>query len=127
MDETAANKASSEVLNEIALESGNDIDKFEQILKDYVDGNGLSNLICSFLGHYIFEHLSQRFQEKITQQKGEPVSCETFKIIKDDILGRIKRLNETRPVAKIDWKRREGKEVRESIFESIINILCDEN
>ncbi|MDR1679920.1 MAG: hypothetical protein LBR81_09135 [Prevotellaceae bacterium] len=127
MDETAANKASSEVLNQIAAESGNDIDKFEQLLKEYVDGNGLSNLLCSFWGYYIFEHLSQRFKEKITQHRGESVSSETFKIIKDDILGRVKVLNESRPISKIDWKGNEGKKEIEVIFESIINILCDEN
>lgn len=127
MDETAANKASSEVLNQIAIDSGNDIDKFEQLLKDSVDGNGLSNLLCSFWGYYIFEHLSQRFKEKITQHRGEPVSSETFRIIKDDILGRVKVLNESRPISKIDWKGSEGKKEIEVIFESIINILCDEN
>lgn len=127
MDETAANKASSEVLNQIAAESGNDIDKFEQLLKEYVDGYGLSNLLCSFWGYYIFEHLSQRFKEKITQHRGESVSSETFKIIKDDILGRVKVLNESRPVSKIDWKGNEGKKEIDAIFESIINILCDEN
>lgn len=127
MDETAANKASSEVLNQIAAESGNDIDRFEQLLKEYVDGSGLSNLLCSFWGYYIFEHLSQRFKEKITQHRGESVSSETFKIIKDDILGRVKVLNESRPVSKIDWKGNEGRREIEAIFESIINILCDEN
>jgi predicted lactoylglutathione lyase len=127
MDETAANKASSEVLNQITAESGNDIDKFEQLLKEYVDGNGLSNLLCSFWGYYIFKHLSQRFKEKITQHRGESVSSETFKIIKDDILGRVKVLNESRPISKIDWKGSEGKKEIEVIFESIINILCDEN
>jgi hypothetical protein len=127
LDETAANKASSEVFKEIANETGNDYDKFEQLLKTYVDGNGLSNLLCLFWGNYIFEHLSQRFQEKIKQQRGEPVSRETFKIIKDDILGRVKVLNEDRPVIKIDWSKQEGKNTIESIFESIINIICDEN
>lgn len=127
MDETAANKASSEVLNQIAIESDNDIDKFELLMKEYFDGNGLSNLLCSFWGYYIFEHLSQRFQEKITQQRGELISCETFKIIKADILGRVKVLNESRPVSKVDWKGNEGQIEIESIFESIINILCDEN
>lgn len=123
MDETAANKASCEVLNEIVEQSGNDLDKFEQLLKDYVDGTGLSDLLCRFWGYYIFEHLSQRFQEKITQQRGESTSSGTFKIIKDDILGRIKILNESRPVAQIDWMGKEGEKEIESIFASIITIL----
>lgn len=127
LDETAANKASSEVFKEIETEVGNDYEKFEQLLKTYADGNGLSNLLCLFWGNYIFEHLSQRFQEKITQQRGESVSRETFRTIKDDILGRIKLLNQDKPVVKINWKGQEGKNAIESIFESIINIICDEN
>lgn len=125
LDETAANKASLEVLNKIAEESGNDIDKFEQILSDYATGAGMANLVCDFWGCYIFEHLSQRFEEKITQQKGEAISTETFKIIKDDIIGRVNVLNDKRPVSKINWKGTEGEKIRESIFEEIINILCD--
>jgi hypothetical protein len=127
MDETAANKASCEVLKEIAEQSSNNLDAFEKLLKEYVEGKGLADLLCNFWGYYIFEHLSQRFQEKITQQRSEAVSSETFKIIKDDILGRIKVLNENRPVTKIDWKGAEGKKEIESIFESIIKIICDEN
>ncbi len=126
MDETAANRASCEVLNLIAEEAQNDLSQFESILNEYVNGNGLSDILCHYWGHYIFEHLSQRFQEKITQQKGEVVSRETFVIIKDDILGQVRALNETRPVAVIDWKGTEGKVQIESIFGSIINILCDE-
>ncbi len=127
MDETAANKASCEVLKEIAKQSNNDLEQFEKLLKEYVEGSGLADILCRFWGYYIFEHLSQRFQEKITQQKGEAVSNETFKIIKDDILGRVKVLNEKRPVTKVDWKGTEGKKEIESIFESIIKIICDES
>ena len=50
-----------------------------------------------------------------------------FRTIKDDILGRIKLLNQDKPVVKINWKGQEGKNTIESIFESIINIICDEN
>lgn len=127
MDETAASKASCEVLNQIAEQTDNDFDKFEEILKEYTEGNGLTELICNFWGLYIFEHLSQRFQEKITQQKGEHVSKETFKIIKDDILGQVKLLNDQREISKIDWHGAEGEKKIETIFESIIKILSDEN
>lgn len=126
MDETAANKASCEVLNEIAELSNNDLDQFELLLKEYVEGKGLSDILCKFWGFYIFEHLSQRFQEKITQQRGESVSTETFKIIKDDIIGRVMVLNQNRPVTKVDWKGEEGQKEIEAIFESIIKIICDE-
>lgn len=127
MDETAANKASCEVMNELAAQSGNDLLKFEDLIKEFVDGQGLADTLCKFWGLYIFEHLSQRFEEKIRQQKGSEVSKETFKIIKDDILGQVKILNDKRPVAKIDWKGKDGKKEIEKIFDSIIKIICDEN
>lgn len=127
MDDTAANKASSAIIEQLAEQSGNDIDKFEKVLKGNLEGNGLVNHLCEFWGHYIFEHLSQRFQEKITQQKGEEVCIETFNIIRDDILGRVKLLNDHRPILRMDWQSEDGKKEIEKIFESIINILCDEN
>lgn len=127
MDETAANKATCEVLNELARESNNDLDEFERVIKSLTKEVELSNLLCRFWGYYIFEHLSQRFQEKITQKRGEQISSETFRIIQDDILGQVARLNEKRAVSKIDWKGEEGKTQISKIFESVINILCDEN
>jgi len=127
MDETAAKKASCEILNIVAQESGNDIDKFEQLLKDYATGNGLKNLICLYWGIYIFEHLSQRFEEKIAQLRGEQISRETFKIIKDDIQGQVKVLNEHRPISNINWHADEGKKTIEQIFKSILNVICDDN
>ena len=125
MDETAANKATSEILEEIALTSENDINKFEEILQNYVQTNGLADVLCKFFGLYIYEHLSQRFEEKITQQKGIEVSKHTFAITKEDIIGQVKFLNESRPVDKIEWNGAEGREKIEDIFESIIKIICD--
>lgn len=126
MDETAANKASCEIMKEIAAQSDNDVKKYQDLIKELVDGQGLADTLCKFWGIYIFEHLSQRFEEKIQQQKGEEVSKETFKIIKDDILGRVKVLNTQRAVSKIDWNKTEGKKEIEKIFDSIIKIICNE-
>lgn len=126
MDETAANKASCEIMKEIEAQAENDLKKFQEIIKELVDGKGLADKLCKFWGIYIFEHLSQRFEEKIQQQKGEEISKETFKIIKNDILGRVKVLNTKREVSKIDWKNDEGKKEIEKIFDSIIKIICNE-
>lgn len=126
MDETAANKASCEIMKELEVQSANDLTKFQEIVKELVDGKGLADTLCKFWGLYIFEHLSQRFEEKIQQQKGEDISRETFKIIKDDILGRVKVLNTKREVSKIDWKSQDGKKEIENIFDSIIKIICNE-
>ncbi len=127
MDETAANNASCEIMKELAVLAGNDLNKFEQLVKDYVQGIGLADLLCKFWGIYIFEHLSQRFEEKVKHQKGVEIGKETFKIIKDDILGQVKVLNNKRSVIKIDWKGNTGKNEIEKIFDSVIKIICDEN
>jgi hypothetical protein len=127
MDETAASKACCEVFDEIAEQTGNDIEEFEKLVQESVDGNGLENILCRFWGLYIFEHLSQRFAEKIEQQKGTEISKETFNIIKDDIIGRIEVLNKDRDVKDIDWNGEEGTKEIDGIFESIINIICDED
>lgn len=127
MDETAANKASCEIMKDLANISGNDLDAFEKLVIESVDSNVLSDILCKFWGLYIFEHLSQRFKEKIQQEKGAEIAKETFKIIKDDILGQVKVINTQRPVTRIDWSDSTGKEEIERIFDSIIKILCDEN
>lgn len=123
MDETAANKAACEVLSELAESAGNDIDAFESILKEYVSGEGLTELLCKYWGHYIFEHLSQRFQEKVAQDRGEDISKETFNTIKEDIPGRMDVINQSQPVRDIDWKGTEGQKHINTIFQSIIDIL----
>lgn len=126
MDETAANKASCEIMKEIAAQSDNDVNKYQELIKELVDGKGLEDTLCRFLGLYIFEHLSQRFEEKIQQEKKEDISKQTFKTIKNDILGRIKVLNQKRKVSKIDWNKTEGKVEIEKIFNSVIKILYNE-
>lgn len=126
MDETAANNASCEIMKELAELAGNDLIRFEQLIKEYVEGTGLTDMLCKFWGLYIFEHLSQRFEEKIKQQKGVEIGKETFKIIKADILGQVKVLNTQRSVSKIDWKGSAGKKEIENIFDSVIKIICDE-
>lgn len=126
MDETAANNASCEIMKELAELADNDLDEFEQIVKEYVEGVGLADFLCKFWGLYIFEHLSQRFEEKVKQQRGVELAKETFKIIKDDILGQVKVINSRRSVDKIDWKGNEGINEIKNIFDSVIKIICDE-
>tara|TARA_R110001583_G_scaffold192614_1_gene359300 strand:- start:9149 stop:9970 length:822 start_codon:yes stop_codon:yes gene_type:complete len=127
MDETAANNASCEIMKELAVLAGNDLNNFEILIKKNVDESGLADILCRFWGLYIFEHLSQRFEEKVKQQKGVEIGKETFKIIKEDILGQVKVLNKKRGVVKINWKSQAGKKEIENIFDSVIKIICNED
>lgn len=122
MDETASNEAIAEVLREIETEGDGTVENLEEIFKGYADTEKLSELLCKFFGVYIFEYLSERLEERLSQIRGEFVAKETFDCIKKDIQGRVTRLNDSRPVAKIDWAGQEGNREIEKIFESIIKI-----
>ena len=122
MDEVAANMASCQLLSEIA-DGAKSIKEFEKEIASIVNDNRLTEILCKFFGLYLFEHLSQRFQEKITQMKQEAISSETFSIIKEDILGQVTRLGKSRDLSKVDWKGTDGRQSEESIFNSIIKIF----
>lgn len=122
MDEVAANMASCEII-ELLTADVKSVSEFEEKLQSLVEDNSLTEILCKYYGLYLFEHLSQRFQEKITQIKGKEVSAETFKIIKEDILGQIKLLNSDRNISEINWQGKDGKDLEEKIFNSIIQIF----
>lgn len=122
MDEIAANNAMCEVLKELGEEAGGDYDDFKSLIEGYTEENKLSELMTRYFGYYIFEYLSERLEEKISQTKGVDVSAETFRQIKEYIMGRVDRINKSKPVSKIDWHGVEGKKEIEKIFESVIKI-----
>lgn len=119
MDETAALAACAHVLEQLE-QPGQTPQQFEAVMQALVAANGLETLLCNYFGYYIYEHLSQRFQEKITQLKGQAVAAVTFEEIKLDILGRVQVLASTRPLAQIDWVGPQGIQIIEDIFDSIL-------
>jgi hypothetical protein len=122
MDETASNQAINEVLRQIEAEAEDDLANLEGLFREYTDSTRLAELLCQFFGVYIFEYLSERLDERLQQMKGEQVARETFDHIKKDIMGRVERLNQNMPVAKIDWAGQAGKDEIERIFEAVIKI-----
>ena len=121
MDETAASAACNHLLNQIGLEAETP-EAYEEKLVELLQGNGLVNLLCEYFGYYLFEHLSQRFDEKISQMLGEAVCEQTFDEIKSDIIGRIKLLNLDIPVQSVDWSGQQGHQITERIFNDILRI-----
>ena len=121
MDETAATAACNHLLNQIGLEAET-LEVYEAQLQELVQGNGLVELLSLYFGYYLFEHLSQRFDEKISQMLGEAVCEQTFDDIKTDIIGRIKLLSLDIPLQNIDWSGEQGREITERIFNDILLI-----
>lgn len=122
MDETAANEAICAVLRDIENLANGDVLSLETLFSDMIDSEKLSEILCTFFGTYIFEYLSERFEERITQIRGETISKETFREIKNYILGKVKRINDSKPINKIDWSGNAGRIEIEKIFEAVIKI-----
>lgn len=122
MDEAAAKVAMLEVLKIIESEINNDINSLEKLMKEYVDSEKLSNLLCTFFGKYIYEFLFERLDDRLSQMKGTSISKSTFESIKLEINGRVDLLNSERTISKINWSGQEGKAEIEKIFEAIIKI-----
>lgn len=122
MDEVAANMASCQVM-EILSEDVKTVQELEDKMKTLFDNGKLTEVICTFYGIYLFEHLSQRFEEKITQLKGEAVSRETFKMIREDIVAQVNDISKEKSLSEINWKGTDGAAIQETIFSSIIKIF----
>ncbi|RPD44116.1 hypothetical protein DNI29_22220 [Hymenobacter sediminis] len=119
MDETAALAACAHVLEQLE-QPGQTPQQFEAAMQAAVAGPGLEELLCQYFGYYIFEHLAQRFQEKITQLKGAATAAATFEEIKLDILGLVLVIAAARPLAQINWAGAQGDQIIEDIFDSIL-------
>jgi hypothetical protein len=122
MDEVAANVAACQTLEWICQGIGT-VEELQTKLEELIDQNGLTQVIALFFGIYLFEHLSQRFEEKLIQLKGDTLSRETFTLIREDIIGRIEVLASEQELRNIDWRGAEGNHLADSIFNSIINLF----
>lgn len=123
MDEAAAKSAIYEVMKAIENEVDEENNVFlEEIMSSYVKNDKLSELLSVFFGKYIYEYLWERFEEKLSQKKGEELTRETFNSIQKEISSRVQLLNSKKELSKIDWSGNEGKSEIEKIFEAIIKI-----
>jgi len=122
MDEAAAKTAMNEILKKFSQEANGEIDLLNNMMREAANGNALGNLLCDFFGIYIYEFLWERLEERLRQIRGKEVAKSTFESIKREIDGRVRLLNESRPVAQIDWAGNEGQIEIERIFTAIIQI-----
>jgi len=122
MDETAAMAACNHVMQQLA-EQVETPQELEASIQEVVATDKVDFLLCEYFGFYIFEHLSQRFQEKITQVRGQSLAAATFNEIKLDIIGRIHVMAATRPISRINWQGAQGNQIIEGIFDSVMAIF----
>ena len=126
MDETAANQALSEmlqILDNIINSSTLDV---EEVLNGCLEKEQLQDIIDTFFGVYIYAHLSQNFEEKLTKKYSQKEVVKYMEDIKDLIISDIKQgvygLNSTQ----VDWNSDEGNQYITEEFNKIISVFVND-
>ena len=126
MDETAANQALSEmlqILDNIINSSTLDV---EEVLNGCLEKEQLQDIIDTFFGVYIYAHLSQNFEEKLTKKYSQNEVVKYMADIKDLIISDIKQgvygLNSTQ----VDWNSDEGNQYITEEFNKIISVFVND-
>ena len=123
MDETAANQALSEILQILDNTINNSTLDIEEVLNNCLGKEQLQDVIDTFFGVYIYAHLSQNFEEKLTKKYSQKEVAKYMADIKDLIISDIKQgvngLNSTQ----IDWNSEEGNSYITEEFNRIISVF----
>lgn len=121
-DDVAAKSAAQRILEEFALEV-NTLEDFEAKLSEILSEQSIEDILIRYFGHYIFEHLSIMFYEKLVSEKGKSECDNLFKHIKDYIFERLKTLNKTNPLNSIDWGSENADRLIKNIQEDVLKIF----
>ena len=126
MDETAANQALSEMLQILENTINNSTLDVEEVLNGCLEKEQLQDIIDTFFGVYIYAHLSQNFEEKLTKKYSQKEVIKYMADIKDLIISDIKQgvhgLNSTQ----VDWNSDEGNQYITEEFNKIISVFVND-
>lgn len=123
MDETAANQALSEILQILDNTINDNTLDIEEVINHCLEKEQLQDVIDTFFGVYIYAHLSQNFEEKLTKKYSPKEVTKYMADIKDLIISDIKQgvngLNSTQ----IDWNSSSGNSYIAEEFNRIISVF----
>ncbi len=123
MDETAANQALSEILQILDNTINDSTLDIEEVINHCLEKEQLQDVIDTFFGVYIYAHLSQNFEEKLTKKYSPKEVTKYMADIKDLIISDIKQgvngLNSTQ----IDWNSSSGNSYIAEEFNRIISVF----
>lgn len=123
MDETAANQALSETLQILDDTINNSTLDIEEVLNGCLEKEQLQDIIDTFFGVYIYAHLSQNFEEKLTKKYDQKEVVKYMADIKDLIISDIKQGVYGLNSAQIDWNSDEGSHYITEEFNKIISVF----
>lgn len=129
LDETAANQALNEMLDDLSEVVGKDNDekKMEDTLQQQLNDDQIKEIIDKFFGVYIFAHLSQNFEEKLEKKYSQKKVDKYIKDIKDQIISDVREGVNGHNASNVDWKGEDGYKFMRKEFEMIISAYDDDN
>ena len=127
LDDTAANEALEHVMETLENRIGDDLEKFDEVMGNILNGEEIKDIIDEFFGMYIYSHLSQDFSEKLEFEKGTEIMLQTMAEIKELILEDVKFGILKRPAEQIDWTSPESHVYIQKEFDRILFILSGDD
>jgi hypothetical protein len=122
IDDVAAKTAIQNLLEEL-VEGAENSEDLEKQLKESLNKESLEDILIKYFSYYMFEHLSIMFYEKLIIEKGKTDCDELFKQIKDYINAKLKSLNKTNPLDRIDWKSDRADQLVKNIQEDVLKVF----
>lgn len=122
LDEHAARLALAKLNDEI-LRGAESYDDVGRSLSEALDQWGLTSILASFFGHYIYERFCRDFYEDWVKRVGSAPTGRLLKSIKDCINSSLKAKLIGRDVARMDWRGREGFRLTEQVMRETLEIF----
>lgn len=123
LDETAANQAFSEMLEDLQKLIDLNGDDWESILQQHLNNERVHEIIDKYFGRYIFAHLEQNFREKLDKKYDSNKVKNYLCQIKDQIISDVSEGINGHDASHVDWSGEEGRQYIIDEFGRIISIF----
>jgi hypothetical protein len=122
LDEHAARLALARVNDEM-LGNADTYGDVEAALANVLDDQGLTQIIASFFGEYLYQLFCRDFYEGWMKKVGASSAARALKNVKDCIASALKSKLVNRDITKLDWRGREGLRITQSVMRDTLEIF----
>ena len=122
IDEIAAKEATRKLFEELVSDAGN-IDEMEAMLQSKFEATTSEDILITYFGYYIYEHLDKWFYEKLIRDKNPSDCTNLFKQIKDYIFESLRDVQRTKTLQNIDWSSDEADRLIKNLQQDILIVF----
>lgn len=122
LDEAAVRSALAD-LNDELLGDAETFKDVERVLTESLDRRGISRIIGSFFGHYIFRRFLRDFYERLIKAVGSVRAAGSLDEIKDYIDSALRAKLVNRDITGINWYGTEGNQITGDILSETVAVF----